>query len=117
MELPTRHGDIDMVRIDTSTHRALLDLQGYCELGMVDDALKVYKALPDEVRLNKDALELFTAFLFRHRKFVDCFFHARCGNRLYPGEVLFRAIVAHCALELNIPELLNSKGVEELRKI
>ena len=51
--------------------RALLAAQGYCELGMFDDAIAEVAALPDGARQHPTAIELRLVILMQAKRYQD----------------------------------------------
>lgn len=87
-----------MAKIDTTATRALLDLEGWCTLGDVEEAVKAFESLPDHMQSHRDSLSLFTAFLFRHGRYLECHYYALRGIGLYCNECLFWVIASSCLL-------------------
>lgn len=87
-----------MVKLDSTSTRALLDLEGYCDLGMVEDAMKAFQSLPTVFQNNFEALLLYSAFLYRHRQYLACHAVALRGIGLYPSNSLFWVVASSCLL-------------------
>lgn len=84
-----------------STVRALLDLDGFCNLGIADDAIKAFERLPDEIRNDAEVLTQFTAFLWRMGRLKECFVFAILATEKHPALSLFWLIASSC---LQAPE-------------
>lgn len=89
-----------------STVRAVLDFDDWCNLGDVDEALKAFGRLPDDIRDSPEALSRFTAFLFRMGRLKECFIYAGRATELYPTRVLFWIVASSC---LKGPELREAR--------
>lgn len=90
------------------TVHALLDLDGFCNLGIADEALNAFQRLPDDIRDNSEVLIRFVAWLWRMGRIKECFDYAVRAIALYPAQVWFWLIASSC---LKGPEAREARRV------
>ncbi len=80
--------------------RTLLAAQGYCELGMFDDALDELESLPAEVMQHSAVVELRTVVLMQARRWKLALTSSRSLCRLTPDKSTGFIHAAFCLHEL-----------------
>jgi predicted Zn-dependent protease len=80
--------------------KTLLAAQGYCELGMFEDALAELNTLPDDAQQDSNALELRLAILMQARRWKSALTLSRELCRLAPAKNVGYIHAAFCLHEL-----------------
>jgi predicted Zn-dependent protease len=80
--------------------RSLVAAQGYCELGMFDDALAELESLPAEFAQHPAAVELRTVVLMQARRWKQALTASRSLCRLSPDKTTGFIHTAFCLHEL-----------------
>lgn len=76
--------------------RALGEMEGWANLGAVDEALRVYRELPEDVCETPPIIEGITSLLYRYRRYDECLLHAAVGMFLYRDVWLYWFIASSC---------------------
>lgn len=80
--------------------RTLLAAQGYCELGMYDDALGELDTLPEELSQHSSVVELRTVTLMQAKRWKQALTASRALCRLAPDKTIGFIHAAFCLHEL-----------------
>ena len=100
--------------------KTLLAAQGYCELGMFDDALAELNALPAEAKSHPEAIEMRLAILMQARRWKSALTVSRELCRACPDKNVGYIHAAFCLHELGNTDEARSlllSGPETLHEI